>query len=44
MYKRRGNQFLKGAPIKGNNMLHIGSILFPLKVAPLRKGNNFKGH
>ena len=33
----------KGAIIKGKNMLPIGSIFFPLKVAPMRKENNFEG-
>ena len=33
MFKRRGNNVLKGATIKGKNMLPIGSIFFPLKVA-----------
>ena len=34
----------KGATIKGKNMLRIGSIFFPLKVAPMRIENNFKGY
>ena len=35
---------LKGATIIGKNMLHTGSIFFPLKVAPIRIRNKFKGH
>ena len=35
---------LKGATIKGKNMLHIGSIFFPLKVVPMRIENSFKEH
>ena len=31
-------------PIKGKNMLPIGSIFFPFKEAPMRKENNFKEH
>ena len=41
MFQRRGNHLLKGNTIKGKNMLPIGSILFPLKVAPMRIDNNF---
>ena len=38
MFQCRGNygHVLKGATIKGKNMLPIGSIFFPLKVAPMR--------
>ena len=32
---------LKGATIKGKNMLPIWSIFFPLEVAPMRIENNF---
>ena len=38
------NDVLKGAIIKGKNTLPTGCILFPLKVAPMRIENNFKGH
>ena len=31
-----GNQELKRATIKGKNMLPIGSIFFPLRIAPIR--------
>ena len=31
----RGNHVLKGVTIKGKNMLPIGSIFFPLRVAPM---------
>ena len=41
MFQSRESQVLKGATIKGKNMLPIGSIFFPLKVAPLRIENNF---
>ena len=34
MFQHSGNHDLKGATIKGKNMLPIGSIFFPLKVAP----------
>ena len=49
MFCHGGNHALKGATIKGKNMLPIGSIFmgnifFPLKAAPMRKENNFKGH
>ena len=44
MFQRRGNHHLKGATIKGKNMLPIGSRFFPLKVAPMRIDTNFKGH
>ena len=44
MLQRRGNHFLKGATIKGKNMLPIGSIFFHLKVAPMRIEKSFKGH
>ena len=43
-FQGRGNHVLKGATIKGKNMLPIGSISFPLRVAPMRIENNFKGH
>ena len=33
MFHRRGNHVLKGATIKRKNMLLIGSIFRPLKVA-----------
>ena len=36
MFQRRENHVLKGATVKGKNMLPIGSILYPLKVAPMR--------
>ena len=39
-----GIHVLKGATIKGKNMLPLGRIFFHLKVAPMRKENNFKGH
>ena len=32
------------AAIKGKNMLPVGSIFFPLKVAPMRIENKFKWH
>ena len=32
------------ATIKGKNMLPIGSIFFPFKVAPIRIDDDFKGH
>ena len=38
-----GNHVLKGATIKEKNMLPIGSILFPLRVATMRIKYNFKG-
>ena len=38
------NHVLKGATIKGENMLPIGSIFFPSIVDPIRIENNFKGH
>ena len=38
------NHILKGATIKGKNMLPIGSIFFPLKIAPMRIDDNIKGH
>ena len=44
MFQHRGNHFLKVATIKGKNMRPVGSIFFPLKVAPMRKENNFKGN
>ena len=44
MLQGRENQFLKGATIKGKNMLPMGRIFFPLKVASMRKENNFKGN
>ena len=44
MFKHRGNYILKGATIKGNNKIPIGSIFLLLKVAPMRIDNNFKGH
>ena len=36
MFQRRGNLVLKGATIKGKNMLPIGSIFFPLRVTLIR--------
>ena len=36
MFQHRGNNVLKGATVKGKNMLPIGSIFSPLKVAPKR--------
>ena len=36
MFQREGIHTLKGATNKGKNMLPIGSIFFPLKVAPMR--------
>ena len=44
MFQQRGNHTLKGPTVKGKNMLHIGRIFFPLKVAPMRIENIFKGH
>ena len=44
MFQCRGNHVLKGATIKVKNMLPTGSIFFPLKVAPMRIDDNFKGH
>ena len=44
MLQHRGNHFLKGATIKGKNMLPIRSIFFPFKVAPMRIENNFNRH
>ena len=35
---------VKEATIKGKNMLAVGSIFFPLKVAPMRIENKSKGH
>ena len=35
------NHVLKGATIKGKNMLPLGSIFFPLRVAPIKIENNF---
>ena len=35
---------LQGVTFKGKNMLPTGSIYFPLRVAPLRVENSFKGH
>ena len=35
MFQPRGN-VLKGSTIRGKNMLPIGSILFSLKVTPMR--------
>ena len=40
MFQRR---VLKGASLKGKNMLLIGSIFFPLKVAPMMI-DYFKGY
>ena len=37
------NHVLKGATIKRKNMLPIGSIFFPLKVAHMRIDDKFKG-
>ena len=42
MFQRSENDVLKGATIKGKNMLPIGSIFFPLKVATRRIENIFK--
>ena len=44
MFQPRRKHILKGASIKGKNMLPMGSIFFPLIVAPMRMDNNFKGH
>ena len=44
MRQRRGNCVLKGATIKGKNMLTIGIIFLPLKITHIRIDNNFKGH
>ena len=44
MFQRRENNVLKWATIKGSYMLPIGSIFFCLKVAPVKIGNNYKGH
>ena len=41
MFQPRENHVLKVATIQGKNMLPIGSIFFPLKVAPMRMDNNF---
>ena len=38
------NMFSHGTTIKGKNMLPIGSIFFPLRVAPMRIENNLKWH
>ena len=35
---------LKGATIKGKDMLHVGSIFFPLRVVPMRIENDLKEH
>ena len=43
IFQRQGNHVFKGATIEGKNMLPIGSIFFPLRVAPVRIENNFKG-
>ena len=42
-FPRRENHVLKEATIKGNNMLPIGSIFFPFRVASMIIENNFKG-
>ena len=42
MFQHRGNHVLKVATIKGKNMLPIGSIFFPLKVAPMEHILSFK--
>ena len=39
MCQSNGNHVLKGATIKGKNLLPMGSIFFPLKVAPMRIEN-----
>ena len=44
MLQGSGNHILKSATIKGRNMLLIGSIFFPLRVAPMRIESNFKGY
>ena len=55
LFSRSENHVLKGATIKrkyvshgttikGKNMLPIGSIFFPLRVAPMRIENNLKWH
>ena len=44
IFQHRRNYLLKVTTIKGKNMLPIESIFFPLKVVPVRLGNNFKGH
>ena len=36
MFQYQGNHVLKGATFEGKNMLPIGSIFFPLRVAPVR--------
>ena len=41
MLQCKGNQVLKGATIKGKNMLSMGSIFFQIRVAPMRIENNF---
>ena len=41
MFQRRGKHVLKGASIQEKNMLSLGSIFFPLKVAKMRIENNF---
>ena len=41
MFQQRGKYVLKGATIKGKDMLSIGSIFLPLKVVPIRIENNF---
>ena len=43
-FQRRRNHILKGATIKGKNMLPIGGIFFHFKVARMMKVNNLKGH
>ena len=43
MFQGRGNNILKGATIKGKNMLPIGSIFLPLKVVHMRIVNDLKG-
>ena len=44
MFQGRKVHVLKGDTNKAKNMAPIGSILFPLKVAPMRIENDFKGH
>ena len=43
MFQSQGKHVLKVATIREKNMLPIGSIFFPLIVAPMRVENNLKG-
>ena len=44
MFQCREIDILKGATVKERNMLPRGSIIFALRVVPVRIQNNFKGH